>query len=603
MGDRFVETTLLDLESAVGELDSTAVEIVERDRCGLEFVECVGEQLACDVDVTVSPATSEHLCRRREDLGKETRGVGSTRRESRRRQLHGFVVLAAFGAQRRHVRHDEGVDVASVVGLVGREGRFVVDDGTIGVTQFVMNRGDRVQDVSFVDPMIGRAIERQGAQALRQGFGVIARIGVDQTDEVQAPGAYEWQPVGVGELVGFSGECESVTRITVVMSERSQAIETLPLDIEVAITSSETSSVLDHSARSTRIRRLDGPCSFEQTRRVVDRRSCALLVVHTGFIGRSGGRLENEARISSLRAVRATTMPRVRTRQRRVDRAAVAGLVPLVAVLPIFLLAMTPFWWLISRFVTIGYLPSVAVYVVAGGLLFVPVVQRRVLTRLIGARRPTRDEALRLQRAFDEVTQALHIRDHRFAVGVIDDDDLNAFACGGHLVVVTSFAARELDHDALCGVLAHEFCHHLGSHTVALTLQQWLLVPVDALARIGSFLDNVAVAAASTFGRRSRPVEVTGRLVAPIFRALARFFGLGRVVSTVASNLVGRAAEYSADRRVVTMGYGRQLSSALRRTIPAERATAERRWSRLFESHPPARTRVARLEATMRRGR
>jgi Zn-dependent protease with chaperone function len=255
--------------------------------------------------------------------------------------------------------------------------------------------------------------------------------------------------------------------------------------------------------------------------------------------------------------------------------------------------------------VTIGYLPSVGIYVVAGGLLFVPVVQRRILTRLIGARRPTEDEASRLRPAFDEVTQALHIRDHRFAVGVIDDDQLNAFACGGHLVVVTSYAARELDHDALCGVLAHEFCHHLGSHTVALTVQQWLLVPVDALARIGGFLDNVAVAAASTFGQRSRPVEVVGRLIAPLFRALAWFFALGRTVSYALSNLVGRTAEYRADQRVVAMGYGRQLAAALRRTISTSRSDGPRprasRWSRLRESHPPARTRVARLEASLRR--
>lgn len=292
-------------------------------------------------------------------------------------------------------------------------------------------------------------------------------------------------------------------------------------------------------------------------------------------------------------------------RQRRIDRAAVAGLIPLVAVVPIFLLAMVPFWWVGSHVVDLGYLPVVGLYVLAGGLLFVPVVQRRLLTRLIGARRPTEDEASRLRPAFDEVTQALHIRDHRFAVGVIDDDDLNAFACGGHLVVVTSYAARELDHDALCGVLAHEFCHHLGSHTIALTLQQWLLVPVDALARIGGFLDNVAVAAASTFGQRSRPVEVIGRLIAPLFRALAWFFALGRTVSFALSNAVGRAAEYRADRRVVAMGYGRQLASALRRTIPRSRHEVPHdwrgRWSRLMESHPPARTRVARLEATLRR--
>ena len=286
---------------------------------------------------------------------------------------------------------------------------------------------------------------------------------------------------------------------------------------------------------------------------------------------------------------------------RRIDGAAWAGLVPFLAVVPVFLLAMAPFWWVVHLVWPVGYWSAICLYVATGLLLFVPVVQRVVLTRLIGARRPLPHEAPRLRAAFDEVTQALHIRDHRFAVGVVDDDQLNAFACGGHLVVVTSYAIRELDHDALCGVLAHEFCHHLGSHTIALTLQQWLLVPVDGLARIGRFLDNVATAAATTFGQRSRPIEITGLVIAPVFRALAWFFGVGRTVSQVVANLVGRRAEYRADRRVVAMGYGRQLASALRRTIPTTSTRDRSRWSKLIESHPPARTRVARLEARLRR--
>ena len=45
-------------------------------------------------------------------------------------------------------------------------------------------------------------------------------------------------------------------------------------------------------------------------------------------------------------------------------------------------------------------------------------------------------------------------------------DELNAFACGGHLVVVTTFAIDELPEHELAGVLAHELSHHLGMHTV-----------------------------------------------------------------------------------------------------------------------------------------
>ena len=192
-------------------------------------------------------------------------------------------------------------------------------------------------------------------------------------------------------------------------------------------------------------------------------------------------------------------------RRRDIDRAAVMAFVPVLAVLPLWALAMVPFWLVLRAATGIGYGGALLVYLAAGLVLVVPAVQRRLVSALMGARPPSASEAPRLQRAFDEVAQALHVRDRHFAVGVVDADDLNAFACGGHLVVVTSYAIRELDHRSLCGVLAHELCHHLGSHTVALTVQQWLMLPVSTLTWLGSTLRNVSVAAADTFGPDHAP--------------------------------------------------------------------------------------------------
>ena len=83
---------------------------------------------------------------------------------------------------------------------------------------------------------------------------------------------------------------------------------------------------------------------------------------------------------------------------RRIDGAAWAGLIPFVAVIPIFLLAMAPFWWLVTLVWPIGYWSATGLYALVGLLLFVPFVQRTVLTRLIGARRPLPDEARKNQR-------------------------------------------------------------------------------------------------------------------------------------------------------------------------------------------------------------
>lgn len=283
-----------------------------------------------------------------------------------------------------------------------------------------------------------------------------------------------------------------------------------------------------------------------------------------------------------------------RGRRRDVDGAALIALVPVLVVIPVWLLAMVVLWWPLSLVSGVSYAQVALGYLLLGVVLFVPFVQRRLLTKMIGARKPTATEAPRLQKAFNEVTQAWHLRRHNFAVGVVDDDDLNAFACGGHLVVVTSYAARALEHDELCGVLAHEICHHLGSHTIALTINQWLILPVVMLARVGSFLRNVSIAATDNFARGNDYARVAGRIVSTFFAAMAWVFGSGFASARYLTNRVGRSAEFSADRRVVAMGYGRQLAAALRHTTGSGSST-----------HPPARTRIARIEAVLRprRGR
>ena len=66
-------------------------------------------------------------------------------------------------------------------------------------------------------------------------------------------------------------------------------------------------------------------------------------------------------------------------------------------------------------------------------------------------------------------------------------------------------------------------------------------------------------------------------------------------------NVVAHRSEFQADRRVVRMGYGRNLSHALRRVISLGGGQRPIGWrARLAASHPPARTRVARIDAMLR---
>ncbi len=292
--------------------------------------------------------------------------------------------------------------------------------------------------------------------------------------------------------------------------------------------------------------------------------------------------------------------------RRRVDSSAVSAFLPVVAVIPLWLLALGVLWlplrvvWHISFVaLSLGYLAAVL-------LLFLRPVQVAVLAPLLGARRPTRAERAALDIAWRSVLQANRLPARRFVIAVLPIDELNAFACGGHLVVVTSYAIDTLPRDELSGVLAHELSHHLGSHTVALTIGHWLSLPVFALARIGFFVQNVATAATRTFARRSSLLTVLGQIASTLLMAISWLFLSGLLVTNAIANVVGRNAELQADRRAVTMGFGRPLASALRRVIGerrGERPTTLR--ERLAATHPPARTRVAQIEALLRlrRGR
>jgi Zn-dependent protease with chaperone function len=291
----------------------------------------------------------------------------------------------------------------------------------------------------------------------------------------------------------------------------------------------------------------------------------------------------------------------VTSTRRRVDSSAVSAFLPVIAVIPLWLLALAVVWLPLRVVWHISFVTFALGYLAAALLLFFRPIQVAILAPLLGARRPTRHERATLDVAWRSVLQANRLPARRFVIAVLPIDELNAYACGGHLVVVTSYAIDTLPRDELSGVLAHELSHHLGSHTVALTIGHWLSLPVFALARIGFFLQNVATAATRTFARRSSSLTVLGQFASALLMAVSWVFLSGLLLSNLIANVVGRNAEMQADRRAVTMGFGRPLASALRRVIGERRGERPTNWrERLAATHPPARTRVAQIEALLR---
>lgn len=299
-----------------------------------------------------------------------------------------------------------------------------------------------------------------------------------------------------------------------------------------------------------------------------------------------------------IRRCSTSTVPDSRPGGRRsIESSAAAAVLPVIALIPVWLIALAVFWLIVRLFWHVHFAVFAALYLAAGVVLFLKPVQQFILAPLLGARRPTAEQRTRLETAWRSVLQVNHIPSHRYVLAVLPSNELNAYACGGHLVIVTTYAIDTLPRDELCGVLAHELSHHLGLHTVALTIGHWLSLPILVLAKVGFFLRNVAVAATRSFAHESKALTAIGHLVSALLFAVSWVFLAGLMASTAVGSWVGKRSEFQADDRVVTMGMGQELAKALRRAADSagtdlgEGATT---------SHPPARTRVARIEAALR---
>jgi Zn-dependent protease with chaperone function len=293
--------------------------------------------------------------------------------------------------------------------------------------------------------------------------------------------------------------------------------------------------------------------------------------------------------------------PNRRRSTRQVEAAAVTAFGPAFVILPFCLLALFVIWLLVRLVWDVPFWAVALGYCVAVVLLFVRPIQALVLTPLFGARKPTLYERRVIDPLWRRLATMNDLPAERYMLRVLPLDELNAFACGGHLVVVTTFAIEELPENELAGVLAHELSHHLGMHTVALTIRHWLSLPVVVLARIGFWLENVATAATNSFASNSSVLTAAGRVVAALLTVLSWPFLAALYAADAVGNVVGHGSEFQADRRAVRMGYGRHLAAALRRVIALGGGQRSVGWrQRLAATHPPARTRVARIEAMLR---
>lgn len=274
---------------------------------------------------------------------------------------------------------------------------------------------------------------------------------------------------------------------------------------------------------------------------------------------------------------------------------------PVLALLPAWLTAMSLIWVVVAIPFDTSYLTFIGTAALASVVMFLPATQRIFVTRMLGVRTPERDERRRLDTAARMVLAAARTPKRRFVFAIDESSDVNAFACGGHMLVVSSFALDKLDDDELLGVVAHEFSHHLGAHTVGLSFAQWFSLPVLLFARLGEFTRKVARSPLRRLEAMEGAARHIARALDVVMRGFSWLFGATLVTAQRLNDLVGRDAEFHADRRVVELGFGRQLSRALTHVAARDGSSIGRsRHERIFSSHPPARTRIARIEALLR---
>lgn len=290
-----------------------------------------------------------------------------------------------------------------------------------------------------------------------------------------------------------------------------------------------------------------------------------------------------------------------RRRKTFIDSSALTAIVPVLALLPAWLAAMSLIWFVVAIPFDTSYVTFIGTAALASVVMFLPATQRIFVTRMLGVRTPERDERRRLDTAARMVLAAARTPKRRFVFAIDESSDVNAFACGGHILVVSSFALDKLDDDELLGVVAHEFSHHLGAHTVGLSFAQWFSLPVLLFARLGEFTRKVARSPLRRLEAMEGAARHIARALDVVLRGFSWLFGATLVTAQRLNDLVGRDAEFHADRRVVELGFGRQLSRALTHVAARDGSSIGRsRHERIFSSHPPARTRIARIEALLR---
>lgn len=237
-------------------------------------------------------------------------------------------------------------------------------------------------------------------------------------------------------------------------------------------------------------------------------------------------------------------------------------------------------------------------WIVTGGFLFYPPVERVFVRSFMGVRKPTARELRSLQPIWARVTASAGADAGAFILGVQDSPELNASAAAGRSVAVTAGALEQLEGRHLEAVLAHELGHHLGGHPIAALWNYWVALP-------GRFFNHLVRRLYGFFNTILRIFSFRGWLFSVAFVAI---MGIALLLSApwlilvllvpVGLAAASRASEVAADKIAVQLGYGPAMVEVLEIFDSLETESTggpHRRFAGWMATHPSAGNRIQRI--------